>query len=272
VRYCTKIEHGAKLLYGEITALSNLHGYSWASNKYFMDAYGISESTVKNWLKSLKDEGFIEVILEKKGFVTHRKISIINNWNNPSIKNNSTTCRNRHPRETENDIHDVSKSDCIIAQGINSTLEQNTDDDLTTRGVVDEKEKKKKTTKLDYRSKYHGIRTITDTEIYRYFLGLEKSEKIKYPTEIIEASIAIVCDKNPEVNDILRYLRSVCDSLMKEQKPAKYPEKEIPKNTQNDIPIKDCPKRQKSAFDLIALVKGRAFAEEHAKQQGWTCE
>lgn len=272
VRYCTKIEPGAKLLYGEITALANLHGYAWASNKYFMDAYGVSETTIQNWLRSLKEVGFIEVVIEKKGFVTHRRISITKNWNDPVFKENSTTLRKRSGRETETEVSETSKSESIIIQGINKTLEQNIDDDLTAGAVSAEKEKKDKITKLDYRSKYNGVRTITTTEIYRYFLGIERSEKIKYDTKTIESAIAIVYDKNPEVNDILHYLRSVCDNLAKEQKEPKYakqePAKEFPKN----IPIKDCQKKQQSVFDLISLVKGRKYAEEHAKQQGWKCE
>lgn len=61
VRYCSDIEMGAKLLYGEITALSNIQGYCWATNHYFADLYRIDERTVKRWIHSLKENGFITV-------------------------------------------------------------------------------------------------------------------------------------------------------------------------------------------------------------------
>lgn len=59
VRYDNDLIPSAKLLYGEITALCNKEGYCWASNSYFAELYGVSITTVKNWLKSLEDGGYI---------------------------------------------------------------------------------------------------------------------------------------------------------------------------------------------------------------------
>lgn len=59
VRYDNRLIQGAKLLYGEITALSNQKGYCWASNNYFMKLYEVSRFTIQAWLKSLEDCGYI---------------------------------------------------------------------------------------------------------------------------------------------------------------------------------------------------------------------
>lgn len=59
VRYDDRLIPSAKLLYGEITALSNEKGYCWASNDYFAHLYGVSKTTIKNWLKSLEANGHI---------------------------------------------------------------------------------------------------------------------------------------------------------------------------------------------------------------------
>jgi len=59
VRYDKRLIQGAKLLYGEITALSNQKGYCWASNNYFMKLYEVSRFTIQAWLKSLEDCGYI---------------------------------------------------------------------------------------------------------------------------------------------------------------------------------------------------------------------
>ncbi len=59
VRYDNKLIPSAKLLYGEITALSNEKGYCWASNDYFAKLYDVSKTTIKSWLKSLEDNGHI---------------------------------------------------------------------------------------------------------------------------------------------------------------------------------------------------------------------
>lgn len=59
VRYCKGIVDGAKLLYGEISALCNEKGFCWASNDYFADLYGNDKRTIQRWIKSLEKEGFI---------------------------------------------------------------------------------------------------------------------------------------------------------------------------------------------------------------------
>lgn len=59
VRYDKRLIQGSKLLYGEITALSNQKGYCWASNNYFMKLYKVSRNTIQSWLKSLEVCGYI---------------------------------------------------------------------------------------------------------------------------------------------------------------------------------------------------------------------
>lgn len=60
VRYDTNLKDKAKLLYGEITALSDKNGYCYASNKYFADLYEISTTTVSLLIKNLIDNGYLE--------------------------------------------------------------------------------------------------------------------------------------------------------------------------------------------------------------------
>jgi hypothetical protein len=68
VRYDSRLKPNAKLLYGEITALCNKEGYCWAQNKYFSDLYSVTKTTVSDWVKNLKDCGYIEVqIIYREG-------------------------------------------------------------------------------------------------------------------------------------------------------------------------------------------------------------
>ena len=76
VRYNENLCANSKLLYGELTALSNQEGYCWASNKYFADLYKVHKNTVSKWINGLKENGFIYVVIEKYDTGFDRKIYI----------------------------------------------------------------------------------------------------------------------------------------------------------------------------------------------------
>ena len=62
VRYNKELNDSEKILYSEITALSNKNGYCHASNKYFSTLYAVSKRTVQRRLSKLHEYGFIEII------------------------------------------------------------------------------------------------------------------------------------------------------------------------------------------------------------------
>jgi len=64
VRYDKRISSTAKLIYGEITALSNKTGVCWASNKYFSDNFGISQSQVSRVISKLEELNYIHSVVE----------------------------------------------------------------------------------------------------------------------------------------------------------------------------------------------------------------
>jgi hypothetical protein len=63
VRYDTDLTPSAKLLYGEISALSNAQGFCWATNAYFAELYNMSARNVSRLISSLADKGFIRIEL-----------------------------------------------------------------------------------------------------------------------------------------------------------------------------------------------------------------
>ena len=98
VRY-SNLKPNAKLLYGEITALSNKLGYCFASNTYFADLYNVSKNTVSRWLSDLKKLGFINIMIErdKNNQITKRIIGIVKNVDTPideKVKVNNTSINN----------------------------------------------------------------------------------------------------------------------------------------------------------------------------------
>ena len=105
VRYSKNLTPNAKLLYAEITALSQKDGSCWASNKYFSNLYNVSTVTVSRWISSLVENNFINrEIVYKKGTkeIDKRYIQLCNgginkNVNAPinkNVKDNNTSINN----------------------------------------------------------------------------------------------------------------------------------------------------------------------------------
>lgn len=60
VRYDKTLKDKAKLLFGEIYALSSKNGFCYASNSYFAKLYGVSTNTISSLIKNLVDRGYVE--------------------------------------------------------------------------------------------------------------------------------------------------------------------------------------------------------------------
>ena len=77
VRYDKRLSANAKLLYCEISALANVKGYCYASNKYFSELFSVDIRSVKNWLYNLKDYGYITMDFNENKDLRTRKIFIV---------------------------------------------------------------------------------------------------------------------------------------------------------------------------------------------------
>ena len=76
VRYDPEIPPNAKLLYSEITALSNRDGYCTAKNEYFSSLYGVSKRTVSDLITRLTRRGYIrvDIIRDARQVIQERRI------------------------------------------------------------------------------------------------------------------------------------------------------------------------------------------------------
>ena len=74
VRYDTRLKAAEKILFCEITALSDQNGYCHAQNGYFSRLYQVDERTIRRWIHSLEKLGYIRVEYEKAGDAQRRRI------------------------------------------------------------------------------------------------------------------------------------------------------------------------------------------------------
>lgn len=86
VRYDHSIPPNAKLLYAEISSLTDLSGYCFASNAYFEQLYELSERTVIRLIRSLEAAGYIRVEANEGGKEKRRIYAGINPLQAPLTK------------------------------------------------------------------------------------------------------------------------------------------------------------------------------------------
>jgi len=68
VRYDSELNANAKLLYGEISTLSNKFGFCVATNEYFSNLYNVSTRTITDWIKLLEDKGYLKSEITTKRY------------------------------------------------------------------------------------------------------------------------------------------------------------------------------------------------------------
>jgi len=74
VRYDEKLKFSEKVLYGEITALTNYSGECYASNNYFARLYNTTPQAISKWINNLKDQEYIDVDYEYKGKMIEKRV------------------------------------------------------------------------------------------------------------------------------------------------------------------------------------------------------
>ena len=93
VRYDHRLKNHAdcKVLYSEITALSNKSGYCHATNKYFSKLYDRPAPTISKWINLLKDCGYLKIVMIKDGKqIKERRIYPISNPINVDVNTYSS--------------------------------------------------------------------------------------------------------------------------------------------------------------------------------------
>lgn len=113
VRYDKKLKPAEKIIYSEITALTNKSGYCFATNKYFSNLYEVTTHTISQWISHLAKLGYIylEFIRGPNNDIKERRIYIVDT---PYIQKNtypyvlkSTYPMYKKVQDNIIDIHDL---------------------------------------------------------------------------------------------------------------------------------------------------------------------
>lgn len=124
VRYDKELKANEKLLFSEITALSNRNGYCHATNKYFAQLYDKNSSTISDWINHLKQRGYLKVVMIKDGKqIKERRLFPISN---PIRENPNTPSEKTVEGYSEKAEYPIQKNPKENITSINTTSKNTT--------------------------------------------------------------------------------------------------------------------------------------------------
>ena len=166
VRYDEKLNANEKLLFAEITALTNATGQCWASNNYFARLFNVTPQAVSKWINKLKKLGYIEVEMRydenNPKVISRRYIRIVGNKSeNVSTEDEgvSTDVSDVSTEDYEGINHDLGGYQCRIKENntsINNTSNNNKSNNIYI-GEVPEELHNVPTQQTDNEQKSSGI-------------------------------------------------------------------------------------------------------------------
>ena len=130
IRYDKNLKPMEKIMYSELTALSNKNGYCNATNSYFAELYEVSKNTVSLWVSDLEKAGYIKTkLIYEAGtkIIKERRIYIADpitknrEDNNTSINNTRLIITNNN--NLENIIEDQEQKEKVVVNS-NGALQQ----------------------------------------------------------------------------------------------------------------------------------------------------
>lgn len=135
VRYDKRLKANEKLLFSEITALSNKNGYCTAKNSYFARLYDVAVETVSRWVSHLVKYGYLkreEIRDNKTNEIIERKLYPITN---PKIEDDN---------ERFSDTGGIDKK-------INTPIDEKVKENITSiNNINSEVDKENKKDRFDY--------------------------------------------------------------------------------------------------------------------------
>lgn len=234
VRYDDKLPANAKLLYGEITALTNEKGYCWAGNRYFADLYNVTTVTVSRWIKMLCDKGYLTSnIFYKNGTkeIESRQLSINGNKTivqqkcyDPVVKNDNTPPIEMLRGVNKNVKTPIQKS----APPINKNVKENNTYNNTFNITSNKKKERRKKTGYD-----EIIDSLVENEelkdTLREFIKMRKM--IKAP--MTDKALKLLITKVSKMGDVETQIEILNQSIENSWKSV-YP---LKNNTTNTVSV-----------------------------------
>lgn len=230
VRYDKNLKANEKLLFSEITALSNKYGYCTASNRYFAELYRVTERSIQDWISNLVQYGYITTTLvSKDGQIIGRKIYL-----SSGIKESKTTSRGvvkKSSPDEENFTGVVKKSSLGWGRNLhpNNTSNNNTSNNNILSGkepdpTPEEKENSEFTKKTSDSKK---SKTTSKTEYIPYdrvikYLNAKAGTNYRATNKATQRLIKARFNEGMTTKDFKKVIDNKCNDWVKDPKMHEY--------------------------------------------------
>lgn len=187
VRYDNRLTDSEKLLFAEITSLSNKNGYCSASNGYFARLYEVTKVTISRRIANLKECGYLNVEIIREGNeIKQRKMYPLTQMLRPINTNDNTPINNSVNTPINTNVKENNTSNNITR--LNNTSSNNNSATDVTRERFEEwwklydKKKDKKLTFSKFKSclKKHSFEQIMNGT-REYLKTIKDKQYQKYP-------------------------------------------------------------------------------------------
>lgn len=232
VRYDKNLKANEKLLFSEITALSNKYGYCTASNRYFAELYQVTERSIQDWISNLVQYGYITTTLvSKDGQIIGRKIYL-----SSGIKESKTTSRGvvkKSSPDEENFTGVGKKSSLGWGRNLhpNNTSNNNTSNNNILSGKepdnTPEPEEKENTESTQKTSDSQKSETTSKTDDIPYdrvikYLNAKAGTNYRATNKATQRLIKARFTEGMTTKDFKKVIDNKCDDWLKDPKMCEY--------------------------------------------------
>lgn len=218
VRYDKDLNANEKILFSEITALSNKYGYCTASNKYFSNLFQADERSIRRWVSNLKQHGYIKInLITKDKEIIARRIYPMSGGGDRNVRGYGQKCpeggdRNVLYNNTSNNNTSINNNTILSGKEPDPTPEPEEKENSEFTQKTSDSKKSKTTSKTD---------NIPYDRVIKY-LNAKAGTNYRATNKATQRLIKARFNEGMTTKDFKKVIDNKCDDWLKDPKMCEY--------------------------------------------------
>lgn len=219
VRYDKDLNANEKILFSEITALSNKYGYCTASNKYFSNLFQADERSIRRWISNLKQHGYIKMnLITKDKEIIARRIYPMSGGGDRNVRGYGQKC----PEGGDRNVLYNNTSNNNTSNNNNNNILSGKEPDPTPE--PEEKENSEFTQKTSDSKKSETTSKAEDIPYDRVikYLNAKAGTNYRATNQATQRLIKARFNEGMTTKDFKKVIDTKCDDWLKDPKMCEY--------------------------------------------------